>query len=334
MDKPAYWYVFNEGRMNILVTGSAGFLGTHVVKKLTALDHRVIGIDNFEPRVHGANPEGYEANVAEFHNITYDNIPYHILRKANVVIHLAAQVGVTDSMTDQVRYVRDNTMATVRFLEDLTWTSFHKGVLHKLVVASSMSVYGDPDTAQPIRESHAIAPASVYGLTKYDQEMLCKFWGKQHDISTVALRFFNIYGPGQALSNPYTGVIANFANWLLAGEQPTVYEDGQQTRDFVYVDDVADAVVTAALKSTYYDTYNICTGEPTTIEFMALTLANKLGSNTDPVITGEKRPGDIRHCIGNNSRFALEFDWAPRSVTEGLKLYAPWLLQEQCVSLP
>ena len=279
---------------NILVTGSAGFIGTHVCKRLRALGYYVIGIDNLEPRVHGDDPEGYEADVDEFHSISYDNIPYHVLRKANVVIHLAAQVGVADSMTDQVRYVEDNTMATARLLEDFSYYCAN-GVLHKLVVASSMSVYGDPDTSQPILERHRLEPASVYGLTKYDQEMLCKFWGRQHDISTVALRFFNVYGPGQALSNPYTGVIANFANWLLAGERPTVYEDGQQTRDFVYADDVADAVVKAALNPTTFDTYNICTGEPTTIEWMAVMLANALETQQFcPDITNEKRPcGDV-----------------------------------------
>ena len=318
--------------MNILVTGSEGFLGKHVVKKLLALGHEVTGIDNLEPRVHGegavSTPDEYD-----FIQVSCANVPYRVLRKANVVIHLAAQVGVADSMVDQIRYVQDNSSATARFLEDLAFTNYKDGALHKLIVASSMSVYGDPDTCQPIRETHRISPASVYGLTKYDQEMLCKFWGKQHDISTVALRFFNIYGPGQALNNPYTGVIANFANWLLAGEQPIVCEDGQQTRDFVYVDDVAGAVVTAALNPTTFNTYNICTGEPTTIEFMAEALGRALDVDIEPHITNEKRPGDIRHCIGSNSRFALEFDWAPRSVPEGLTPYAPWL-QEQCVHLP
>ncbi len=321
--------------MNILVTGSAGFLGMHVTKKLRALGHHVVGVDNLEPRVHGENPEGYAENVDDFYKASCSNIPYNVLRKANIVIHLAAQVSVADSMTDPVRYVDHNTRETARFLEDLAWANqrflFRKqegGYLHKLIVASSMSVYGDPYTSNPIRETLAVSPASVYGLTKYDQEMLCKFWGKQNDISTVALRFFNIYGPGQALHNPYTGVIANFANWLLAGERPIVYEDGQQTRDFVYVDDVADAVVKAALNPTYHDTYNICTSEPTTIELMARHLAYVLGVDIEPDITNEKRPGDIRHCIGNNSSFALEFDWAPRSVPEGLKLYAPWIHEQ------
>ncbi len=317
---------------NILVTGSEGFVGRHVVRRLRELGHAVTGVDNLEPRVHGADPEGYAADVSEFHNVSYDNILYQVLREVDIVIHLAAQVGVTDSMDNPVRYVEHNTMATARFLDDLAWVNHRgRGHLHKLIVASSMSVYGDPDTSQPILERHRTAPASVYGLTKYDQEMLCKFWGKQHDISTVALRFFNIYGPGQALSNPYTGVIANFANWLLAGKCPTVYEDGQQTRDFVYVEDVADAVVKVALNPTTFDTYNICTGEPTTIESMALYLSRVLNVDEGPDILGTKRPGDIRHCIGNNSRFALEFDWAPRNVGEGLKLYAPWL-HEQGVS--
>jgi len=313
--------------ITILCTGSEGFIGRHVVKRLIALGINVIGVDNLEPRVHGKANTVHVADYPgyNFHGVSYDSIPYHVLRKANVVIHLAAQVGVADSMADQVRYVEHNTMATARFLEDLAWVNFKEGYLHKLVVASSMSVYGYGDSAQPILERAPVRPTSVYGLTKYDQEMLCKFWGKQQGFSTVALRFFNTYGPGQALSNPYTGVMANFANWLLAGEQPTVYEDGQQTRDFVYVEDVADAVVIAALKPTTFDTYNICTSEPTTIEYMARQLARSLNIDIEPNITGETRSGDVRHCIGNNSRFALEFNWTPRSVLEGLKLYAPWI---------
>ncbi len=260
--------------------------------------------------------------------VSYDNIPYRTLRSTEIVINLAAQVGVADSMTDMPRYVDHNTWSTSRFLSDLEFANAIEQRLYKIVVASSMSVYGDPETARPINENHRIAPASVYGLTKYDQEMLCKFWGSQHNVDTVALRFFNIYGPGQALHNPYTGVIANFANWLLNGEQPIVYEDGQQTRDFVYVDDVANAVVKTALNANTYDTYNISTGEPTTIEFMARALARHLGPKIEPNIVGGERPGDIRHCIGNSSRFALEYNWNPRDVVAGLHVYTPWLKKQ------
>ena len=318
--------------MNILVTGSEGFLGKHVVKKLRALDHHVTGVDNLEPRVHG---EGAIMTDVQRYDLqtSYNNTPYSVLRNTDIVIHLAAQVGVADSMIDMIRYVDHNTWRTAKFLDDLGYANQTANRLCKLVIASSMSVYGDPDTAQPIRENHPIDPTSVYGLTKYDQEMLCKFWGLQHDVSTVALRFFNIYGPGQALSNPYTGVIANFANWLLNGERPVVYEDGQQTRDFVYVDDVVDAIVKVALApGSIYDTYNISTGEPTTIEGMALALARMLNIDLEPHILNTKRPGDIRHCIGNPNRFALEFDWAPCNVIEGLNLYAPWLQEQVSVS--
>lgn len=304
---------------NILVSGGKGFIGTHVVARLEALGHAMTIIDAMESRVHGSTVTWLDAPHAKH----IGDVGFTDLQDIDIVVHLAAQVGVADSMVDPFRYLRQNTFETQQMLEALKSKRPGPPRLQRLIVASSMSVYGDPKTEQPVREDHTIEPASVYGLTKFDQERLCRIWGEVEGVPTVALRFFNVYGPGQALTNPYTGVLANFANSLLKGEQPTVFEDGQQTRDFVYVDDVADAVVEAATGAQTSGTYNICTGRPTTIAQMALMLASALGVDTAPNITHSRRPGDIRHCIGNADAFAAAFGWrAAVDVPTGLTRYA------------
>jgi len=299
--------------MNILLTGSEGFIGTHVRKRLVG--HYITSVDFMEPRVHGENPRYDECY--KFHPTKAGDA---YLPPQDMVIHLAAQVGVADSMTDPMRYVEDNTADTMRMLQELK-----RNLPKRLVVASSMSVYGDNAIAY---ESDAVSPESVYALTKYDQERLCLMWGKQHGVDVIALRFFNVYGPGQALHNPYTGVIANFVNWLQQDIAPTVFEDGRQTRDFVYVDDVADAVVHAALEFSGEGqfVFNVCTGEPTNIEYMALKLAELMGKDIEPNITGEFRDGDIRHCIGDPMKMnGILGAYARTPVAEGLERYVGWL---------
>jgi dTDP-L-rhamnose 4-epimerase len=256
-------------------------------------------------------------------------IPYTALREADAIIHLAAQVGVADSMDDPERYVRDNTTDTAAMLADWSYTMRCGARPKALIVASSMSVYGDPGlpAGVGVREDHSINPASVYGLTKYDQERLALLWGQHNGMRVVALRFFNVYGPGQALTNPYTGVLANFANWLLRGERPRVYEDGQQTRDFIAVEDVARAVV-AALDSEATGVYNICTGVPTTILSAAKALCRHLTNDTlAPEVLHVSRPGDIRHCVGDGTAAARDLGFhAAVPFAEGVERYARGLL--------
>lgn len=309
--------------MNVLVTGSEGFIGSHVVSRLQRRPdiEEIFRVDKMEPRVHGGDLpplRGEDLYVREA-----SEIPAEIIADVDVLIHLAAQVSVADSMHDPQRYIRENTAQTAEMLERFRM----QGDLSKIVVASSMSVYG-PGGRQ-ISEADPVEPASVYGLTKYDQERLCLMYADMFDAAGVALRFFNIYGPGQTLDNPYTGVIANFARWLLADEPPTVYEDGQQTRDFVYIDDVADATTLAALDEVPSGAYNVATGEATTIESVARTLADALGKDIEPDITGEKRAGDIRHCTGDPSKLA-DLGWrAQWSFEDGIEEYARWLTQSK-----
>lgn len=303
---------------HILLTGHLGFIGRKVAERLTLLGHTIHGIDSLEPRVHGKP----SADVA-FDTKHVGDVGYTDVRDVDIVVHLAAQVGVADSMVDPMRYLRQNTMETAQLLEALRGMRPGPPALHRLIVASSMSVYGDPETPEPIDELHPVRPASIYGLTKFDQERLCRIWGEVNGVPTVALRFFNVYGPGQALHNPYTGVLANFANRLLDGAPPTVFEDGQQTRDFVYVDDVADATTLAATTAQWSGTYNICTGRPTTVAEMALKLARALDVDIVPDITHTRRPGDIRHCVGDPDSFEANFGFRPTTtVDSGLARYA------------
>lgn len=313
--------------MKVLVTGGLGFIGTGVVRKLRALGHTVSVIDSMEARVHGS-PDSV-TQIGDLLRLKHvGDAGYTDVYDLDAVVHLAAQVGVADSMADPMRYIRQNTYETCQFLEVLRGMRPGPPALARLVVASSMSVYGDPETSEPVTERHRTEPASVYGLTKFDQERLCRMWGNVNGVPTVALRFFNVYGPGQALSNPYTGVIANFAQRLLHNQAPTVYEDGQQTRDFVYVDDVVDAVIVAATTAQTSGTYNVCTGVPTTIAEMALKLAGAMSTYIGPDITHSARPGDIRHCIGDNTLFRQTFNWQPKfDVTTGLARYAEALFK-------
>lgn len=303
--------------MKILVSGAAGFIGRHVLRHLA--DHEVLKVDSFEPRVHGAHPD-----TSGFLNRSCGFLFPEEIHDVDVVIHLAAQVGVADSMTNPLRYIHDNVVETALMLEHLEEYAAPK----RIVVASSMSVYGDPLTPEPIGEEWFTAPASVYGLTKLDQERLVMMLAPLMGATPIALRFFNVYGPGQALHNPYTGVLANFANNLLRGDAPIVYEDGLQTRDFIYVEDVAQAVVAAALHPGMEGVYNVCTGHAQSILGVAQAMCEVLaGGMIEPDVTYEVRPGDIRHCVGRNLKLRLALpSWEPRPFAEGLDLYASHLL--------
>jgi dTDP-L-rhamnose 4-epimerase len=309
--------------MKVCLIGSFGFIGTYVHRKLldrgiSAADIKLI--DSLEPQVHGVKGHYPRAGMTA------------ITQQFDVVIHLGAKVGVGQSMYEPVDYVACNSLDTAKLLHNLT------GVKPKrLVVASSMSVYGegaqDRDDLQgtyeplPTPESKPPDLRSIYALTKFDQEQLSLIWGRANDVPTVALRFFNTYGPGQALTNPYTGALAIFATRILNGKAPVIYEDGQQTRDFIHVEDVAEAVVHAALGETKVPPgiYNVGTGVPQTLEHVARLLAEKLGADLPPVITGTKRAGDIRHCYADITKLKAT-GWAPRITFEqGITEYANWL---------
>lgn len=345
----------------VLITGGAGFVGSHVADELLTQGYRVRAFDNLAPQVHGEEGRRpvYLAPEVEF--IPGDIRDPLALRRAlkgvDAVFHLAAAVGVGQSMYEIERYTSVNNVGTAVLLEALV-----ERPVERLVVASSMSIYGeglyrrpdgtltegaergieqlqardwevrDPDgeilTPMPTPETKTPGLASVYALSKFDQERLCLVVGRAYSIPTVALRFFNIYGSRQALSNPYTGVLAIFASRFLNGKPPLINEDGRQQRDFVSVQDVAQACRLALeVPGAAGQVFNIGSGQPSTVLDLARRMARVLGcEKLDPEITHRYRVGDIRHCYPDLSRARSVLGYQPRVTLEkGLVDLASWL---------
>jgi len=348
----------------ILITGGAGFIGTHVAARLLADQKKIRILDNLTEQVH---PPGSPVNrildhCEFFHGDVRDaEIVSRALRGVDKLIHLAAEVGVGQSMYAIDRYVSANDCGTAVLLEALTMQR-----VERVVVASSMSVYGeglystvggqlvDDAVRRPARdlgwdprgksgerllprptpESKRPSLASVYAITKFVQEQLTLTVAPAYGMEAVALRLFNVYGAGQALSNPYTGVLAIFASRLLNGQRPMVFEDGEQRRDFVHVDDVANAFALALEKpEAAGETLNIGSGRSVTIREVARDFAAAMGrAELEPEITNKTRTGDIRHCFADVSRAreVLGFE-ARRSFDDSFIPLAEWVSQQQAV---
>jgi dTDP-L-rhamnose 4-epimerase len=345
----------------VLITGGAGFIGSHLADELLRAGYVVRALDSLSPQVHGPSPARPAYLSPEVELIVGDVRDRDMVRRAlqdvDAVFHFAAAVGVGQSMYQLEHYVDVNTRGTSVLLEALI-----ERPVRKLVVASSMSLYGegcyhtadgraseagersrsqlargeweprgpDGETLAPVATPESKRPtlASVYALSKYDQERLCLMVGDAYNIPTVALRFFNVYGPRQALSNPYTGVLAIFAARLLNGNPPSIFEDGEQKRDFVNVHDVAEAC-RLALESDAARGHaiNVGSGHAYTIREIATSMASVLGKDyIVPDITGTFRVGDIRHCFADISRARALLGYEPRvSFAEGLAELAGWL---------
>lgn len=350
--------------MHVLVTGAAGFIGSHLVDALLAAGHTVVGLDSLDPQVHpsGVWPPYLNREARWIHGDVRDPAAVGAaLDGVEAVVHFAAFVGVGQSMYEIRRYVDGNNVGAAVVLEAAV---ARRDRVRKLVVASSMSLYGEgryldsrgtpiappprseaqlrahdwavygpdgqPATPIPTDEEKLPQPTSVYAVTKRDQEELFLAVGSAYDIPTVALRFFNVYGPRQALSNPYTGVAAIFSSRLLAGRPPVVYEDGEQTRDFVHVSDIVQATVLALERSgADGQVVNVGTGQAITIREVAQTLARVLGRPIEPEITGRYRAGDIRHCVADISRARRLLGYEPRvAFEEGMTQLAEWVAEQ------
>jgi dTDP-L-rhamnose 4-epimerase len=344
----------------VLITGGAGFIGSHLADALLARGCAVRVLDLLSPQVHGrADRPPYLATDVELvrGDVRSPDDVRRALHGVDVVYHFAAAVGVGQSMYRIRDYTDINGMGTAVLLEGLI-----ERPVARLVVASSMSVYGEglfrtpagvlvegverpleqlrrarwevrgedgePLEPVPTPETKRPALASVYALSKYDQERLCLMAGRAYGIPAVALRFFNVYGPRQALSNPYTGVLAIFAARLLNGRRPLVFEDGRQRRDFVSVHDAARACVLALDASVAGGhVLNIGSGASHSVVDVAERMAALLGRpELVPEITGKYRAGDIRHCFADITRARTLLGYAPGVPLErGLTELAEWL---------
>ncbi|MGZ5176191.1 MAG: NAD-dependent epimerase/dehydratase family protein [Burkholderiales bacterium] len=344
----------------VLITGGAGFFGSHLSDELLARGHRVRALDSLAPQVHGEHarrPEYLDPDVELLIGDVRDaDVVRRALKGVDAVYHFAAVVGVGQSMYEVSHYTDVNNGGTAVLLEALI-----RQPVQRLVVASSMSLYGEglystptgevrtvgersldqlrradwewrdsdgsPLSPIPTPEHKTPALASVYALSKFDQERLCLMIGRAYNIPTVALRFFNAYGPRQALSNPYTGVLAIFAARLLNDGAPPIFEDGLQRRDFVAVSDVARAFA-LALEGDGADglVLNVGSGTSVTVREVAVQLAATLGKEIEPELTGEYRAGDIRHCFADVTRARETLGYEPQvSLADGMRELAGWL---------
>jgi dTDP-L-rhamnose 4-epimerase len=346
----------------ILVTGGAGFVGSHLVDALVARGDRVRVFDSLDPQVHGPERKapawlspGAELVVGDVRD---PDALSAALKGVEVVYHLAASVGVGQSMYRVADYTAVNTLGTAHLLQALIDREME---LERLVVASSMSIYGegryaradgreptagrrdaarlverdwelrDPDGATlipvPTDEEKPLDPTSIYALTKADQEKMVLQIGEAYRIPSVALRFFNIYGPRQALSNPYTGVAAIFSARLLNGEAPLIFEDGEQRRDFVSVHDVVRALLLSVdAAGAVGKALNVGSGRAVTVREVAATLAKVMGVPVEPQVTGRYRVGDIRNCFASIDAARTALGYQPRVGFEaGMEELVGWL---------
>ena len=347
--------------MRVLITGGAGFVGSHVADELLEHGYSVRVLDNLLPQVHGPTARRPSYLNSEIQLIQADirdpGAVARALKGADAVFHFAAAVGVGQSMYEIANYTSVNGDGTAVLLEALSRQS-----VERLIVASSMSVYGEglyadrhgrrinppertlaqlkqhdwevrgPD-AEPLKpiptpESKCPALPSVYAISKFYQERLCLTVGPAYGIGTIALRFFNIYGTRQALSNPYTGVLAIFASRLLNNKPPLINEDGEQRRDFVSVRDIARSCRLALeVGEAAGHAFNIGSGKSYSILEIAQKTARVLGKEQiEPEIVGRCRVGDIRNCFADISLARDILGFNPQiPFDEGLAELADWL---------
>jgi dTDP-L-rhamnose 4-epimerase len=353
----------------ILITGGAGFIGSHVADELISAGHKVRVLDNLSEQVHGpdkSRPNYLNREIdLRVGDVRDPDAVRSSLKGVDAVYHFAALVGVGQSMYQVDDYVGVNDLGTALLLQALI-----ERPVERLMVASSMSVYGEglyhdsrcgivsagerslsrlkdgqwepvgpdggPLTPVPTPETKAPTLSSIYALNKYVQERMCLLIGRAYNIPTVAMRFFNVYGTRQALSNPYTGVLAIFASRLLNNNSPMIFEDGNQRRDFVHVADVARACHLALhAEKAAGETFNVGSGESISVAEVAEQLATALGkSRISPTLTRKFRVGDIRHCFADIGKAQRILGYRPEvTLADGMAELTDWLDGQIAVDL-
>ncbi len=342
----------------VLITGGAGFIGCAISESLLESFKRVVVVDNLHPQIHetGERPAGLAAGVELIVGditdaATWDRVLPEF--KPDVVIHLAAETGTGQSLEEATRHTHVNVVGTSQLLDGFIR---NKALPRRIVLTSSRAVYGegawlnsdgapfypgqrtsetldrsewDFPGAEPTAMDSAVvfpAPVSVYGATKLAQENILLAWAKSYGVESAILRLQNVYGPGQSLINPYTGIMSLFCRMAMGGRSIPLYEDGQVRRDFILIDDVASAVVAAATsKQTPSTPLDIGSGEFQTIGTAAQTIAARYGA-PEPHVTGQYRQGDVRHAWADISAAREVLGWEPRyNLAQGIARLADWI---------
>lgn len=358
----------NEIR-NVLVTGGAGFIGTHLVRRLLAEGCVVTILDNFNPQVHrmpsissdiGGKVQVVQSDICDRAQLV------KAVSGQDAVVHLAAETGTGQSMYSVAQYERVNCLGTAELLE-VTASEVGTSV-KKFVVASSRAIYGEgkykceshgvvyPDgrthsqleigkfeplcplcgrecVRLPTDESSRVNPLSVYALTKYSQERMVLLRARSMRMAAIALRYQNVFGPGQSLSNPYTGILAIFSTLARCGSPINIFEDGKESRDFVYVDDVIEATWRAIQNEPVScEVVNVGSGIAVSVYEVAATIVSMLGSSSEIVVSGEFREGDIRHNVADLLNCEKALGFSPRvSFVDGLHRFIQWAMTQEPV---
>jgi dTDP-L-rhamnose 4-epimerase len=358
--------------MNILITGGAGFIGSSLAIKLIEQNHTITVLDNLSPQIHGENP--YESQLFSkikdkvifiYGDVRNGEDWKKALDNQEAIIHLAAETGTGQSMYEIEKYIDVNTKGTAIFLD---YIANNKTNVKKVIIASSRSIYGEgkyvdskgafhyptvrleqsmqnkqfePEFNGEILkvtatdEDSIIHPISIYGITKQVQEQLVLNVCKSIGIAGVALRFQNVYGPGQSLTNPYTGILSVFSNLILNKKEINIFEDGLESRDFVYIDDVVESIYLSLINDNANDkSYNVGTGIATTVNEVATILQKCYNIDIPTTISGNYRLGDIRHNFADISLIQKDLNWSPKvDINKGLQNFSKWVLSQKLPEL-
>jgi dTDP-L-rhamnose 4-epimerase len=354
---------------NILITRGAGFIGSNLTQKLVEKGFKVTILDNLSKQIHGKNQKStlYSSvkDIATFikGDVCNKSDWQKALRNQDAVIHLAAETGTGQSMYEISRYNEVNILGTTHLLDIL---ANENHTIKKMIIASSRSIYVEgkylckndgvvyPNQRQDIDmtngkfnlvcskcneplqllatdEDSKIHPSSIYGITKQQQEQMILLMGKTLNIPAVALRYQNVYGPGQSLSNPYTGILSIFSTRLLNGNGIDIYEDGQESRDFVFIDDVVSATILALeKKKANNQIFNVGSGIATSVSEVANLLKSLYNSDIKISVSGKYRLGDIRHNYADLSKIRSELGFSPKfDFISGITLFVNWVKTQE-----
>ena len=351
---------------NILISGGAGFIGSNLALRLIEKNYSVTVLDNLSKQIHGENPEQsflYKSIAGKVIFIKGDVRNKEDWEKSlkgqDAVIHLAAETGTGQSMYEIYKYSHVNISGTALLLDIIANGQYP---IKKIMVASSRAIYGEgkykctehgivypksriqadllkgsfecacPHCGKevmllPTDENSKIEPQSVYGISKYNQEQICLVAGKSLNIPAVAFRYQNVYGPGQSLSNPYTGILSIFSTQIKNEHPINIFEDGKESRDFVYIDDVVNATIMGLEnEKANFNSYNVGSGTPTTVLEIARELVALYNSDVRINITGHFRMGDIRHNFADLTKIKNDLDFNPEfQFSKGIKYFTDWV---------